>query len=173
MNPLAQRLARGDETAFAELYDICAERVHRYLVLRLACREDAADVLQETFVRLVRSRRQLKDADNLVAYVFTSARNEAARFQSRCARERRRNVGIAQVVPERSEQATDLERAETVQTALGSLNEEQREVVVLKVYGELTFREIAEITGLPQGTLATRYRAALERLRGALAREMS
>ena len=56
MQDLAARLARGDEAAFADLYDACADRLHRYLMARLGSREVAADVLQTAFLRAVKSR---------------------------------------------------------------------------------------------------------------------
>ena len=80
MDQRAERLARGDPAAFAELYDACADRVHHYLVVRLGSRADADDVLQETFVRLARTRKRLATVENLVAYVFATARNEAIRL---------------------------------------------------------------------------------------------
>ena len=86
MENLSRRLAQGDPAAFAALYDACADRVHHYLVVRLGSREDADDVLQETFVRLARNRRRLAGVDNLMAYVFTVARNEAARLARRSRR---------------------------------------------------------------------------------------
>ncbi len=55
--------------------------------------------------------------------------------------------------------------AETIRSVLARLPEEQREIVELKTYGGLTLREIAETTALPAGTVATRYRAALQSLR--------
>ena len=55
--------------------------------------------------------------------------------------------------------------------ALGRLEADDRELVELKVFGGLTFREIADVTGLPQGTVATRYRRALESLRAWLAKQ--
>ena len=55
---LAARLARGEEAAFADLYDACADRLHHYLTGRLGSADRAADVLQSTFVRVVQSRRQ-------------------------------------------------------------------------------------------------------------------
>ena len=48
MRSLAERLARGEETAFEQLYDDCADRLMRFLTLRLGCRQQAADVLQTT-----------------------------------------------------------------------------------------------------------------------------
>ncbi len=62
--------------------------------------------------------------------------------------------------------ATDSrEDVETIVAALARLDREDRELVQLKIYAGLTFREIAEVTGRPQATVATRYRRALDSLR--------
>lgn len=168
MNELADRLARGEPAAFAELYDACADRLYGWLLLHLRSAADAEDVLQETFVRVARSRKKLRRVENLTAYVFSIARNEAARLRKRTSRQ-------SELVRPMSEVAADatlgLEQAEIVQQALSRLTDEQREVVELKMYGDLTLREIAEVTGLPPGTVATRYRAALVKLRETLARD--
>jgi RNA polymerase sigma-70 factor (ECF subfamily) len=169
MDPRAQRLAHGDPAAFAELYDACADRLHHYLVARLGSRADADDVLQETFVRLARTRTKLATVENLVAYVFAAARNEAIRLL-----ERREREGRMRADPSREalfQQAAgdalrDIETAEWVAASLERLGPDLREVVELKIYAGLTFREISEVTGLPQGTVASRYRSALEKLRG-------
>ena len=172
MQRLGERLARGDPAAFAELYDACADRVHHYLVVRLGSREDADDVVQETFVRLARTRKRLADVEDMIAYTFTVARNEAARLLGREVR--RRDVSAGMLFREAAEDNTEAsETADLIAVALGRLSEEQREVVELKMYGGLTFREMAEVTDLPQGTLATRYRTAIERLRSWLDRELS
>jgi RNA polymerase sigma-70 factor (ECF subfamily) len=171
MDERAERLARGDREAFAALYDACADRVHRYLVVRLGSRADADDVLQETFVRLARARNKLANVDDLTAYVFAAARNESIRFIERLGRQNQR---AAEAVFEEagSDDLQKRESAEWVAAALAGLTPELREVVVLKIYGDLTFREIAEVTGLPQGTAATRYRTALEQLRGRMTKEL-
>ena len=83
MDRRAERLARGDTSAFAELYDACADRLHHYLLVRLGSRADADDVIQETFVRLARTRKKLGAVENLVAYVFATARNESIRLTER------------------------------------------------------------------------------------------
>lgn len=168
MHDLAARLARGDEAAFAELYDACADRLHRYLAGRLGSHDAASDVLQNTFLRAVKSRRRFRGVDSPVAYLFQIARNEAARTTKR---------GTTKSLP-----ADDLfapnnatghsDDAEVVASALGRLTEPDREIVELKVFGGLTFREIADVTALPQGTVATRYRRALESLRGWLTKQL-
>ena len=62
--------------------------------------------------------------------------------------------------------------AEVVAAALGRLTVEDRELVELKVFAGLTFREIADVTGLPQGTVATRYRRAIESMRPWLVKQL-
>lgn len=165
---LKARLAAGQQAAFAELYDAVADRLHHFLAVRLGSRQDADDVLQETFVRLVRSRHKLRSVDNLSAYVFTAARNEANRFSARTQRDPVQNVeAVAESLFDETH-GNDLSRRETAQVvarAIVALPPAEREVMELKTYAELTFREIAAVTGAPPGTVATRYRTALAHLR--------
>jgi RNA polymerase sigma-70 factor, ECF subfamily len=88
LHDLAARLARGEEAAFAELYDACADRLHHYLAVRLGSQDAASDVLQNAFLRAVKSRRQFRKVENPIAYLFGIARNEAVREASK----RRRNA---------------------------------------------------------------------------------
>ena len=87
METLGQRLAQGDQAAFAELYDACASRCHHYVVCLLGSREAADEVLQESFLRLVRNRQKLAEIENVAAYLFVIARHEALRFASRRSRD--------------------------------------------------------------------------------------
>lgn len=167
--PLPARLARGDDDAFAELYDACADRLHHYLAVRLGCREAAADVLQSAFLRAVKSRRRFRGVENPVAYIFQIARNEAIRAA------RRTNVTplpMTDAFESPIDASAEQEDAEIAAAALERLAADDREIVELKIYSGLTFREIAEITQLPQGTAATKYRRALESLRGWLAKQL-
>src|SRR5829696_3141037 len=83
MQQLAVRLARGEEAAFAQLYDASADRLHHYLTARLGSRDAASDVLQTAFLRAVKSRQRFRRVDNPVAYLFQIARNEAMRWFKR------------------------------------------------------------------------------------------
>jgi RNA polymerase sigma-70 factor, ECF subfamily len=173
METLQARLARGDQAAFAELYDACADRVGHYLLVRLRSRDDADDALQETFLRLARLRRKLAGVENLEAYVITVARNEAARLAAGKARRRREQKPLAGADLFRQSPAdADLcDAAEVVAAALERLSPDLREIVELKTYAGLTFQQIAEVTGLPQGTVATRYRSALTKMQNWFARQ--
>jgi RNA polymerase sigma-70 factor, ECF subfamily len=164
MADLADRLARGEPPAFAELYGACAGRLYHFLVMHLGSQADAEDTVQETFARLARSHRKLRGVENLTAYVFMVARNEAARLKKNQTHARR----MLEVFPppaEYGDEVAAIEATETVRAALQRLPPEQREIVELKAFGGLTLREIAETTALPPGTVATRYRTALQSLR--------
>jgi len=173
MATIQARLAEGDEAAFAELYDAYAARVGHYLLVRLCSRDDADDVLQETFLRLARIRQKLAEVDDLAAYVITIARNEAARRAAGNARRREKQMPLdgQDLFCCRPSDYDAREIAETVAAALSSLSVDLREIVELKTYAGLTFQQIGQVTGLPQGTVATRYRTALAKMQSWFARQ--
>jgi RNA polymerase sigma-70 factor (ECF subfamily) len=164
---LADRLARGDEAAFAELYDACADRLHGFLAARLGSRDAASDVLQNAFLRAVKSRRRFRSVENPVAYLFQIARNEALRFH---AKQPRANTPLP-INETLTAAGPYFDDAEVVNAALAQLSADDRELVELKILAGFTFCEIAKIVGRPQATVATQYRRALESLRPWLARQ--
>ncbi len=117
---------------------------------------------------------KLAKVDNLDAYVFTVARNEAARLAAgRARRQRGRTpLGGEELFRASPGDGEAREAAELVAAALGELSVELREVVELKTYGGLTFQQISQATGLPQGTVATRYRSALAKMNAWIGRRM-
>jgi RNA polymerase sigma-70 factor, ECF subfamily len=174
MDISGKRLAKGDHAAFAELYDSYADRIHHYLMVFLGSKEDAEDALQETFIRLARNCKRLASVENLTAYVFTIARNEALRLAGR----RKSRESLTSTI-QKQQLFEDVEAgypqpddyAEAATIALRGLEPDLREIVELKYFAGLTFREIADVTGCPQGTVATRYRTALEKMRVILAKD--
>ncbi len=82
MQLLGVRLSRGEESAFAELYDACADRLHHYLAIRLGLRDRAADVLQATFLRTVSHRRRFRRVENPIAYLFQIAQRSCSAFST-------------------------------------------------------------------------------------------
>jgi RNA polymerase sigma-70 factor (ECF subfamily) len=131
---------------------------------------DAEDALQNAFIRLFKSRGATPDAALPMLYqaVKWAAIDQARSRQRRQAREERSVEGQEEHVALFESDMENRERNEQVQEALQALPDEQREVLVMKVWGELTFREIADALQIPQGTAASRYRYALEALRGEL-----
>lgn len=170
MRRLPERLARGEESAFAEFYDACADRLFAFAAARTGSRELAADVVQNAFLRLVKSRRRLRQVESPVAYVFQIARNELARHATRPANVNLQPIDAADdVIDFRWRDGVD--DADTAAALLDRLDSAAREIVELKLYAGLTFEEVAAATGQPVGTVATRYRRAIESLRGWLEKQ--
>ena len=161
-------LAQDDPTAVELIWECYARDLLAFLAARLCCRQDAEDVLQSLFVRIVQKRRVLARARHLDAYLYRMACNEAATFLRGRQRARRdvANTKPWLVVQETGSRQYGL--AEQLQAALSQLPQSQREVVVLKVYRDKTFREIARLLGVSLNTAASRYRYGMERLRGLL-----
>jgi len=157
-------LQRDDPAAVVLLWDRYAGDLFAFLQALLCSGHDAEDVLQTVFVRIVRKRRYLAGAQSLDGYVFQIARNEAASF---LRLRRRRYSGDQWLQAAEIDTRTD-EWAEQLQAALAALPQEQREIVVLKIYRDKTFQEISEILGVSPNTAASRYRYGIEKLRALL-----
>jgi len=173
MENLNRSLAKGRAEAFAALYDLVADRLFHYFVSQTGSREDAADLLQETFAKLFRSRKRLANVENLPAYVFRAGRNELNRWRSKHDRKQATTNILFELADPDSEPAylDRVESAELITTALNRLPDHFREVVELKAYAAMTFGEISEIIEKPLGTVATWYRRALAEMRESLQRE--
>ena len=169
-DPLAGRLAAGDERAFAALYDRFGMRLYRAAMGMLGRREDAEDTVQEVFVAVFQSRQRMADVQDFTAYLFTALRRAAGRCAVRRAREPATSESVAEAAATSAGQLDDGSSPynERIERALAALPAEQREAVALKIDGELTFAQIAEVTGVSINTAASRYRCALEKLRESL-----
>ena len=158
-------LERDDPVAVELIWDRCAGDLFALLQASLCSRHDAEDVLQTVFVRLVRKRQRLAKARSLDAYIYTIARHEIAGFLRQRRRKPASNVQ-ADAWLEAAETGGDrTDLIDQMQTALARLPRAQREIVVLKVYRDKTFREIAESLKLSPNTVASRYRYGMEKLR--------
>jgi RNA polymerase sigma-70 factor (ECF subfamily) len=168
-DPLLLSLTAGDERAFALLYDRFAARMYRVALRILGRREDAEDVVQDVFLAVVRSRERLANVSDLTAYLFASLRRTAGRCAVRRARSPETSqaavVDAAAPVERVAPESPDSLR---LQQAIRCLPGEQREVIALKIDGELTFAQIAQIMGVSINTAASRYRYALSKLRSSL-----
>jgi len=160
-------LIEGRESAYADLFDRWAARLHRAAWGLTGSCEAAEDAVQDVFTGLFRARRGLDRVENLEAYLFAALRNAAAR---RAVRQRERPMedldSIAPAAPGLGTGGAG--DAPGLEEALRRLPPEQREVVALKVDAGLTFEAIGAALGINANTAASRYRYALERLRAAM-----
>jgi RNA polymerase sigma-70 factor, ECF subfamily len=122
-------------------------------------RAAAEDVLQQLFLKLWREDAKLPEVAR--PYLYRAMRNAALNSRRRVARDVGLDAARSWFVAPR----TRMEEALTLQAELQELPEEQREAVVLHIWGQLTFDEVAEVTGVTLNTAASRYRYGLGKLR--------
>jgi RNA polymerase sigma-70 factor (ECF subfamily) len=169
---LIERCLAGDQTAYSELYSLYADSVYRLCYSLLLHREDAEDVLQDTFVYAFKNLKRYDSGKSAFkTWLFTIA-------LSRCRNMYRRKtpvqVGLTQLfqldlAAPRSEtpEAMLAHKAtrDAIEGALADLSPVMRESIVLRYGHGLTYREIAEIMDCPQKTAESRVRLAHDKLR--------
>jgi RNA polymerase sigma-70 factor (ECF subfamily) len=153
-----------------ELYERHGESLYRFLVFRLGSAEDAEDVLQETFCRFARYGLRWNFVRDPQAFVFKVARNEVNRFLKR---KLGRRAGEAMIMTGAAGGFTAAFTAPDDQTLVALLRSadnlpaEQKEVIFLKVFDGMTFKEIGSVCGVSANTAASRYRYGIGKLREA------
>jgi RNA polymerase sigma-70 factor (ECF subfamily) len=153
----------------ARLYDRYASGLYRYALMVLADHALAEDAVQQVFSRLLSSRvaRRVEVPDH---YLRRAVRHECLtllRHTNSRPTERSDDRPLLETAAGVADPVDQVERL-SLEAALRELPVDQREVIALKVYEGLTFKEIAELTGAPLNTVASRYRYALDKLRTAL-----
>lgn len=173
---LLREVARGDERAFAALYDSHSHILFGLLLRILRSRAEAEDVLQEVFLQVWQRAESFDETrGRAFTWLVTLARSRAIdRLRATGARDRAAERSMQDAAIETSgEPASDdaalsAERGEMVRRALSELPEEQRRNLLLAYLEGMSQAEIAERTGQPLGTVKTRMRAGLKKLSAAL-----
>lgn len=171
---LLQRSARGDERAFAELYDHTARRVHGLVLRVVRDPAQAEEVTQEVYLQAWRTSARYDEAKgSAMSWLMTLAHRRAVdrvRAAEAASRQDTTYHQRTQVVPHdtTAEAAETSIEARRVRTALTELTTVQREALELAYFGGYTHTEVATMLDLPVGTAKTRIRDGLIRLRDAM-----
>lgn len=167
------RAATGNQQAFAQFYDLVSPSVFGVILKIVHSHAISEEVAQEVFVELWRNASTFDpERGSARAWAATVARRRAIdRVRSeQSARRRDDNDASAARAPAASvsdQVEVDLER-EGVAAALSQLGDRQRQAITLAFYGGHSYREVAELLGAPEGTVKTRIRDGLRRLRDIL-----
>lgn len=177
------RYQGGDRAAFAQLVRRHQGPLYNFALRQVRTAQVAEDVVQETFVRVVQNARDFKHEARFTTWVYTIVRNLCIDHLRKSALRKHPSLDAARgddaEGPTLGEQTADA-RANVEREAGGTelktriaravelLPDEQREVFLMREVSNLPFKEIAQITGVPENTVKSRMRYALERLQEAL-----
>ena len=166
LEKLLVRIAQRDTQALAELYEAARTPVYAMALACLRNADDAQDVTQDTFVRVWESAGKYKPRGTPMAWLMTVARNLARMKLRQTARTGALTEEEWNAIP--SGASLDLEDRLTLQSALGALEDAERQVVLLHASSGLKHREIAQLLGLPLSTVLSKYSRALKKMRAQL-----
>ncbi|WP_372367425.1 RNA polymerase sigma factor [Candidatus Uabimicrobium sp. HlEnr_7] len=123
------------------------------------------DVFQNSLKKLCQTKTKMKEIKNVRAFIFTVVRNEFKREISHAQKQKlEKSTCEKEVLQIANPQKVSKLEAMCLEEALMQLSLEQREVIYLKIYGGMTFNEIAESTNIPMNTIASRYRYGLQKM---------
>jgi RNA polymerase sigma-70 factor (ECF subfamily) len=167
---LIQRILDGDVEAYAQLVDRHYDRCARVAFRILGNREDAEEAIQDAFLRAYRALGEYEDRERFAAWI---ARILVIQGRGVLAKRRRRDELFIDVDPRLLDRVGALAEEGTdtwpeLEVALRSLPLEQREAVVLRYADDLTYQEMAKITGAGESALKMRVQRAFARLRDLL-----
>jgi RNA polymerase sigma-70 factor, ECF subfamily len=182
---LMRRYQAGDASAFAVLMRRHLGRLYNFVARHTGNRAVAEDLSQEVFLRVVERAGDFKHEARFTTWLYTIARNQCIDHLRKASlrrhpslddggpgedrlplKERLENQSVG-ISGERV--AMDNEVKDRILAGLAKLPEEQREVFLLREISNLPFQEIAAVTGVPENTVKSRMRYALERLREGMA----
>lgn len=171
---------RGEVRAFEVLLGRHRKPVYNFILRFIGDKETAEDLLQETFMRVIKGAEAYKRNAKFTTWLYTIARNLCVDQTRR--RKHRKHASLdapmdqtddsgtlLDVIPS-NEMASDRKSVnkqlhQLMQRAIEALSEEQREVFLMREFLDLPFKQIADVVGVPENTVKSRMRYALDHLR--------
>jgi RNA polymerase sigma-70 factor, ECF subfamily len=171
---------KGEVRAFEILLVRHRKPLYNFILRYLGDKETAEDLLQEAFMRVIKGAEAYKRQAKFTTWLYTIARNLCV-DQTRRRKHRKHasldaplgadeeSGSLLDVIPSK-EMASDRKSVnkqlhETMQKAIAGLSEEQREVFLMREFLDMPFKQIADVVGVPENTVKSRMRYALDKLR--------
>ncbi|MCA9602998.1 MAG: RNA polymerase sigma factor [Polyangiales bacterium] len=182
---LLRRFGAGDARAFEALYDRYRRQIFTFIVRSTRDRAAAEELTQEVFLRVVQRADDFKGQSKFSTWLYSITRNLCIDHSRKMAFRRHRSldaplrtdetggaslgdrVASDDLAPDRNVESNTMRSR--MEAALAAVPEEQREVFLMRQVEHLSFAEIALVVGVPENTVKSRMRYALERLQKALA----
>lgn len=165
------RATTGDRDAFRHVFDLGSDKVFRYLMSQLQNREDAHDLLQETFIDLWKGLRNFRyrSDDEFWGFLFLIARRKVYAYR----KIPNKTVLVDSdefdaLIPQELHDHPEYEDYRFLHRTLATLGAKSKEVLTLRYWSDLSFAEIARVAGITEGAAKVRHHRALRELEGAL-----
>ena len=155
-----------DRRAQERLYELCHQNVYR-LMVRMVGLQDAVDVTQQVFLQVFRKVDQFEGQSKFETWLYRLAVNEALQHLRKGNRWKFQNLAV-EPMSERKPETERHEHREILSEALARVEPELRAIFVLREIEGLSYREIASVTGVPEGTVGSRLNRARRELQNHL-----
>lgn len=162
----------GNLEALAQIYELFGKKFYGYFLSTLRSAHGAEETMQNLFVRIAEKRNHIAHSKNLTAYLFMMARNEAMDYLRHEKKKEKHVVNADEIFTVESGHNPGIapDEKKEVADAVLSLPLEQREIITLKIFHDMTFEEISKSLKISNNTAASRYRYGMEKLKKSLRR---
>lgn len=157
-NFLIEQIAQGDKQALAALYRALERPVYKFIVSRLNDPHEANDILHEVFMDVWRSAGRFEGRSKVQTWIFGIAYRKSIDVMRKRGR-----MDLTDETPDMADDSPDQEtclaagqEAAHVRHCLETLEDDHRSAITLAFYQDMTYGEIAEVAGVPEGTIKTR-----------------
>ena len=174
-----ERIKQGDKDGLREIYENYIAFIYSVVYEKLQNKENAEDITSDFFIKLWEKAALYRPGSGHKGWMATIARNMSVDFLRKHGKEEltdimqdseeesESRVSVSNIYEGEKISPVEKEALEnlTLKEALGRLKKSEREILNLKIMGEFTFKEIAEILHMPMGTVTWKYREAIKQLR--------
>lgn len=166
MNDSYEKLAAGGGQAWKRLYDEVSPGLYRFILSRVGDSSSAQDIMQEGFFRLARSLGKLKDSQAVKSWLYSTCYRLTVDWHRHNSHFQEEDLGqVRDLEDDPLTRVIQQEEDEGVLKDVMSVSDPHRTVLMLRIWGELSYSEISEITGLSEGTLRSQFYWAVRKLR--------
>lgn len=166
LDRLVAACVSGDRDAMRQIYEYCSDRVYA-LMVRIVGRQDADDLTQQVFLQMFRKLDQFRGGSKLETWLYRLATNEALQHLRRRKRQATEPL-IGEPSIRDPNRLLESEKIQMLELSLSRLAPELRTILSLKEEQNLSYHDIADSIGIPEGTVGSRLNRARKELRDEL-----
>lgn len=158
------KIANGDDEAFTELYYLTYKQIYGFLLSLTKNKEDAEDLMQNTFIRIRNGANLYKKNGTPMAWMCTIAKNQYLDYVRKYGKYREIDYDLIENQMPYST-ISDADNRLVLQTAFEHLSEDERTIVIMHLVNGLKHREIAQIVNIPLSTVLSKYNRSLKKMK--------